>query len=134
MELRHLRYFVAVAEELNFRWAAEGVFVAQGAVSAQARNLDRDLGVGLLDRTPPTVSFTEASGVWLTKACRVLHRAEVAPLAAVNPRSRSTSSPRIGYTPAALPAIVPRALSASAEALRRADHDRLSDRAEADRR
>lgn len=117
MELRHLRYFVAVAEELNFRRAAERMYVAQGAVSAQILKLERDLGVRLLDRTPPTVSLTDAGAVLLTEARRVLHQAEVARVAARSARDRSTSRLRIGYMPAALPAIVPRALQRLATAI-----------------
>jgi DNA-binding transcriptional LysR family regulator len=117
VELRHLRYFVAVAEELNFRRAAERMYVAQGAVSAQILNLERDLGVRLLDRTPPTVSLTDAGAVLLTEARRVLHQAEVARLAARSARDRSTSRLRIGYMAAALPAIVPRALQRLAAAM-----------------
>jgi LysR family cyn operon transcriptional activator len=52
MELWHLRYFVAVAGELNFRRAAERTYVAQGAFSEQVRKLEPELGVRLLDRSP----------------------------------------------------------------------------------
>lgn len=117
MELRHLRYFVAVAEELNFRRAAERMYVAQGAVSAQILNLERDLGVRLLDRTPRSVSLTDAGAVLLTEARRVLHQAEVARLAARSACDRSTSRLRIGYMAAAMPAVVPRALQRLAAAM-----------------
>lgn len=110
MELRHLRYFVAVAEELNFRRAAERMYVAQGAFSEQVRKFEAELGVRLLDRTSRGASLTEAGAALLPEARRVLHQAEVARLAARNARDHATSRLRIGYMLASLPASVPRAV------------------------
>src|SRR5687768_18474084 len=81
MELRHLRYFVAVAEELHFRRAAERLHVAQPAVSEQVRKLEDDLGVRLLERTP-RVALTSAGEAFLIEARRVLHQADQARRAA----------------------------------------------------
>jgi DNA-binding transcriptional LysR family regulator len=110
MELRHLRYFVAVAEELHFSRAAERLHVAQPAVSEQIRKLETELGVRLLNRTKRTVSLTDAGAALLAEARRVLQQVEAARLAIHEVRDRSASRLRIGYTPASLPASVPRAL------------------------
>ena len=60
MELRHLRYFVAVAEELSFTRAAAILHVAQSAVSAQVRLLEESVGVTLLERNSRRVELTGA--------------------------------------------------------------------------
>jgi DNA-binding transcriptional LysR family regulator len=110
MELRQLRYFVAVAEELHFSRAAERLHVVQPAVSEQVRKLEEELGMRLLNRTKRTVSLTEAGAGLLTQARRVLQQVEAARLAIHNARDRAASRLSIGYTPASLPARVPRAL------------------------
>ena len=60
MELRQLEYFVAVAEEANFTRAAQRVHVSQSGVSAQIRQLERDLGAALIDRSGRVASLTGA--------------------------------------------------------------------------
>lgn len=78
MELRQLRIFVAVAEELHFRRAAERVGMAQAALSAQVRALEDELGFPLLFRTTRHVSLTQAGAVFLNEARAVLGRADAA--------------------------------------------------------
>src|SRR3972149_4406201 len=68
MELRHLAYFTAVAEHLNFSRAAEALHVAQPAISQQVRALERELGVPLFDRVGKRVALTEAGRALLPPA------------------------------------------------------------------
>jgi DNA-binding transcriptional LysR family regulator len=75
MELRHLRYFVTVAEELNFRRAAERLHVAQPALSRQIKDLEYDLRVLLLDRNTMRVRLTDAGRVFLDEAREILAHA-----------------------------------------------------------
>jgi DNA-binding transcriptional LysR family regulator len=110
MELRHLRYFVAVAEELHFRRAAERLYVAQPAVSEQVRKLEEELGVRLFDRTHRSVLLTHAGAALLEEARRVLHQAELARTAARNASDRAIKRLRIGHPPDLLPRSVTRAI------------------------
>ena len=78
MELRHLRYFAAVAEKLNFSRAAEALHVAQPAISQQIRLLEKELGVRLFDRVGGKVSLTQAGAALLPHALRILQAVETA--------------------------------------------------------
>jgi DNA-binding transcriptional LysR family regulator len=110
MELRHLRYFVAVAEELHFRRAAERLHVAQPAVSEQVRKLEAEIGVLLLNRNHRSVSLTEAGAAMLVEARRVLRQADVATRVAKQTVERAAGRLRVGYTPDSVPASLSRAL------------------------
>ncbi|MDR7084707.1 DNA-binding transcriptional LysR family regulator [Arthrobacter ginsengisoli] len=75
MELRHLEYFVAVAEELNFTAAAGRLYVVQSAVSAGIKALERELEVTLFDRTSRRVDLSEAGAAFLPHAYATLDAA-----------------------------------------------------------
>ncbi|GLW11089.1 LysR family transcriptional regulator [Microtetraspora sp. NBRC 13810] len=76
MELRQLEYFVAVAEEANFTRAAERVHISQSGVSAQLRQLERELGAALIDRSGRTATLTTAGAAALVHARAALAAAD----------------------------------------------------------
>lgn len=78
MEIRHLKYFAAVADYLSFTDAARHLFVAQSAVSQQIAELERELGVRLFDRNKRSVRLTNAGEVLLKEAGFLLSRIEEA--------------------------------------------------------
>jgi DNA-binding transcriptional LysR family regulator len=78
MELGHLRYFVAIAEERSFTRAAERLWVAQPGLSTQIRRLEADLGVKLFERHSRGVDLTDAGELFLDRAKAALAAAEVA--------------------------------------------------------
>jgi DNA-binding transcriptional LysR family regulator len=92
MELRQLRYFVTLAEELHFGRAAAREHIVQSALSQQVQRLERELGVRLLERSTHHVSLTAAGAVFLVEARQIL--AHVAKAAAIA-RTATGSSPAL---------------------------------------
>lgn len=72
MELRHLRYFIAAAEELNFRRAAERLHITRPALSKQIKDLEEELGVRLINRDTVKASLTDAGHSYLPEARHIL--------------------------------------------------------------
>lgn len=111
MELRHLRYFVAVAEELSFTRAAAQLHTAQPSLSQQIRQLETDIGVQLLDRSRHHVALTNAGRIFLQQANDILGRVEHASNLARQAAAGQAGELSIGTFPSAdvriLPAIRP---------------------------
>src|SRR5439155_22183405 len=101
VEVRHLRAFVAVAEELNFSRAAERLYVSQPALSRQIRTLERIVGCDLLRRSTHSVELTLAGEALLDRARAVLAALDAAVAAAqsvggeLNARIMSVWAPMI---------------------------------------
>jgi DNA-binding transcriptional LysR family regulator len=96
-ELRHLRYFVAVAEELNFSRAAERLHMAQPPLSVAIRQLEQEIGTSLFLRTTREVRLTPAGVALLSGARRTIEQAEAAVTAAQRAAAGELGSLRIGY-------------------------------------
>ena len=99
MELRHLRYFVAVAEELNFTKAAAKLHLAQPSLTRQIHNLEEELSVRLLERSKSRVSLTEEGRSFLADARRILAMATESILAVQRLSRGETGQLNIAYLP-----------------------------------
>jgi DNA-binding transcriptional LysR family regulator len=97
MELRHLRYFIAVAEELNFSRAAVRLHIAQPPLSQQIRDLERDLDVQLFERGARRVRLTAAGEALLTEARATLAQSEHARLTAQRAQRGEYGTLEIGF-------------------------------------
>lgn len=111
MELRHLRYFVAVAEEENVSRAALKLHLSQPALSRQIRDLEEELGFLLLHRGAHSVRLTEAGSAFFREARAVLDRAEEA-VRAARAVAAGGGELAIGYAPSVTAGILPPALRA----------------------
>ena len=110
MELRHLRYFVAVAEELHFRHAAEIVHVAQPALSQQIRQLEEEIGVKLFERSRHKVRLTPAGKAFYENAQSILKQADQAVAKARKVESGDVGTIRIGFVSTAAIRVLPVAM------------------------
>ena len=98
MELRHLRYFVAVAEELNFSRAARRLRMAQPPLSAAIRQLEQEVGTSLFARTSREVKLTEAGEAFISGARRALAEADAAVVSARRTAEGELGTLRIAYS------------------------------------
>ncbi|GLI05112.1 LysR family transcriptional regulator [Paenibacillus tyrfis] len=107
MELRHLRYFVTVAEELHFGRAAARLNMAQPPLSQQIRKLEEELGFSLFSRSKQHVELTDAGKVFLEESRSALARVEQAREAAEKASRGQTGRLAIGFVGSATYHIVP---------------------------
>lgn len=98
MELRHLRYFVAVAEELSFTRAAERLHIGQPPLSHQIQMLEAEVGAQLLERSKRWVRLTQAGKLFLDDARRVLALSEQAVQTARRAERGEAGELRVGFT------------------------------------
>jgi len=117
VDVRQLRCFVAVAEELHFGRAAARLHVAGPAVSQTIRSMENELGLRLFNRTNRRVELTDAGGLLLTEARAVLDRFDGAMAAMACLRSGDSGTVRIGVVPALPPQLVPALLARCAAEL-----------------
>jgi DNA-binding transcriptional LysR family regulator len=102
MELRHMRYFVAVAEHLHFGRAAEALATAQPSLSRQILQLEVELGVALFERTNRRVELTDAGRLFLIDARRTLQAAEASIRHAHENAEGTRGELRIGFLDGAM--------------------------------
>ncbi|EEG08416.1 transcriptional regulator, LysR family [Pseudogulbenkiania ferrooxidans 2002] len=109
LELRHLRYFIAVAEELNFTRAAERLHIAQPPLSRQIQQLEEDLGVQLFERNARPLKLTEAGRFFYAHAQQLL--AQTAELAAMTQRvGKIERKMSIGFVASTLYGMLPKVI------------------------
>lgn len=108
--MRHLRYFVAVAEQLHFRHAAELVHVAQPALSQQIRQLEEEIGVTLFERSHHKVLLTPAGKAFYENAQRILKQTDQAVVEARKVEHGDAGTIRIGFVSSAAITVLPDAM------------------------
>lgn len=110
MELRHLHYFIAVAEELHFSRAAERLHISQPPLSQQIQSLEEKLGVKLFERTKRQVHLTEAGKVFLERSYGVLAQLEQAIAATQQIGRGEVGQLAIGFVDSAMYTLLPEIL------------------------
>lgn len=107
MELRHLRYFVTVAEQGSVSRAAQKLFIAQPPLSAQIRQLEEEVGASLFVRLPRGVRLTQAGESFLEDARAILARAQQATVRARERQAGQRATLRLGLVPSTTHSVLP---------------------------
>jgi DNA-binding transcriptional LysR family regulator len=110
MELRHLRYFIAAAEEENVSRAALKLHVSQPGISRQIKDLEDEIGFQLFERSAKSLKLTEAGKVFLAEAKSILQRADDAVKNARAVAAGASGELHVGYAPSLTVKILPQAL------------------------
>jgi DNA-binding transcriptional LysR family regulator len=110
MELRHLRYFIAVAEQENVSRAALKLHISQPGISRQIHDLEEEIGFKLFERSAKSLKLTRAGKIFLTEARAVLQRADDAVKAARAVANKIGGELHVGYAPSLTVRILPQAL------------------------
>lgn len=129
MELRHLRYFVAVAEEQNVTRAAARLHVSQPPLTRQIHDLEGELGVALFERTGRAIKLTDAGRLFLQEARAALSRVEDAVKSVQAAAAKEPCELHVGYAPTPTIEILPvilRAFQKAAAHVRPILHDHSS--------
>src|ERR1700730_2639416 len=112
MELRHLRYFVAVAEALSFTKAAERMHLAQPSLTRQIKDLEAEIGVRLFDRTGKRISLTQEGESFLLDARRLVAECAQSVLAVKRLSGGEAAQLNIGYVANVYQDLLPATLGA----------------------
>src|SRR3989449_7603608 len=112
MELRHLRYFLAVGEALNFTKAAAQLRVAQPALSRQVQDLEDEIGVDLMKRSPRGVTLTAEGKLFLDEVRELLRRADESVGKGRAPAPGGNCEPQCGFAPSPPGEVFPPGLAA----------------------
>lgn len=115
MELRQLRYFVAVADELHFGRAAEQLHMTQPPLTVAVRKLEEELGVALLERTTRSVSLTAAGRMFRQRATAILDDLDAAVAELEDVAAGRAGKLRVGFVSSASYTVLPRGLQAFQE-------------------
>jgi DNA-binding transcriptional LysR family regulator len=116
MELRHLRYFIAAAEEENISRAALKLHVSQPGVSRQIRDLEQEIGFDLFERTAKSLKLTEAGQMFVKEARGVLNCADEA-VKRARALAAGSGELHVGYAPSLTAKFLPQALRAFQSAM-----------------
>lgn len=112
MELRHLKYFVTVAEELHFKRAADKLYMAQPPLTRQIKKLEEELGVELLNRTKRKVELTEYGSYLKTEAVKLFQQVEAIKNHLEQLKKGVVGQIKIGYVGTVMHSLLPAVLTA----------------------